>query len=213
MTSSTARTVLGTCAAVGLTLSLSGCSLFGGSSSSASGAGAPTSLPVGSPKAGASLAASPGATPSAGSSSLPSLRPKPGAGKSPCDAPTMTKHLALASGAVHTYLAKPGTNGATVIALKNAETKAVGAKAASLGANELIKATTVVSGCATTPALSSVIRQTSSYLVKLSTSLKGNAATSQGVSAAEALIGDVNAQASRLGITIVDVAPTKAQLG
>jgi hypothetical protein len=168
---------------------------------------------VGSAKAGVSVAASPGATPSATSSAVPSLRPKPGAGKSPCDASTLTSHLGLASGAVHTYLAKPGTNGATVIALKNAGTKATGAKAASLAANELIKATTAVSGCATTPALSSVIRQTSSYLVKLSTSLKGNAATEQSVSAAEALMGNVTTQAGRLNIKIVDVAPTKAQLG
>lgn len=214
VSSSTARTVLAACAAAGLTLTLSGCSLFGGGSSSGSAAAASPN-PSPTLPAGARVESTPGASASGSATpavTAPSLRPRPGAGSSPCSAPTVVLHLSHASGAIHTYLAKPGTPAPVVIAMKDAATKALGAKAASYAANELTAAVTAASGCATTPALSSVLRQSSSYLVKLSTSLKGNAATTTTVGGAQTMIANVKTQADRVGLVYPDLAPKPADL-
>jgi hypothetical protein len=216
VSSLTSRPVLAACAAVGLTLTLSGCSLFGGGSASGSGA-AVSPNPSPTLPSGARVESTPGATaasakatPSA--AALPSLRPRPGAGKSPCNAATMVLHLSHASGAVHTYLAKPGTSTPVVIAMKDASTKALGAKAAAYAANELTAAVTAASGCATTPALSSVLRQSSSYLVKLSASLKGGGATATTVGGAATMLANVKSQSGLIGLVYPEVAPKPADL-
>ena len=208
--------------AVVVATSLSGCGLFGGSSAQATGVtanpkGSGQSTGQASGSAGAATpsatsGATPGATASSVASAVPSLRPKPGAGKASCDASSLSTHLSLAGGAVHTYLAKSTGTQVTVIALKNASTREVGAKAASFAANQLIAGVTATAGCATTPALSSVIRQTSAYLVKLSTNLKGKAATAAQVSSAEALMADINAQAGRIGLKVTDTVTPVAKL-
>lgn len=215
MSSSTSRPVLAACAAVGLTLTLSGCSLFGAGSASSTGSVSPNptpTLPSGArveSTAGTAGASAKG-TPSA--AGLPSLRPRPGAGKSPCDATAMVLHLSHASGSVHTYLAKPGTSAPVVIAMKDASAKTLGSKAAAYAANELTAVVTAASGCATTPALSSVLRQSSSYLVKLSASLKGGAATATTVGGAATMLANVKSQAGLIGLVYPEVAPKPADL-
>ncbi len=197
---------------------VAGCGLFGGSSS-------PTPVASGvisSPRASAAQATSgvsgtpstksstnPSAGASVAPSTVPSLRPKPGASNLPCNAEGLVLHLSQASGAVHTYLAKPSASGATVVALKTPTTRATGAKAATYTAGQLTTGMAVASGCATTAALNSVAKQTATYLTALSKKLTSNTATAANVSAAEALIADVNAQAGRAGLKIVDrvVAP------
>ncbi|MGZ4612340.1 MAG: hypothetical protein ACXV1K_04100 [Kineosporiaceae bacterium] len=141
----------------------------------------------------------------------PSLPAKKGA-KLPCNAAGLVVHLSQASGAVHGYLAKPGTAGPTVIALKSRTAAANGAKAARFAAYHLTTGLQSAGGCATTGALTSVATQTSGYLTKLASLLASSAATAKQIGNAEALMADVASQANRAGLTIVDKVPTPSLL-
>ncbi|MGZ4603120.1 MAG: hypothetical protein ACXV0U_05925 [Kineosporiaceae bacterium] len=227
-------------AAVGLLAgTLAGCTSSGGGTTatgvtssvhpttSAASSGGSSGAPAanGSPTAGASTsgaaangAAANGAGNGAGNgvgnaaaTAGPSLPAKKGA-KLPCNAAGLVVHLSQASGAVHGYLAKPGSAGPTVIALKSRTAAANGAKAARFAAYHLTTGLQSAGGCATTGALTSVATQTSGYLTKLASLLASSAATTKQIGNAEALMADVASQANRAGLTIVDKVPTPSLL-
>lgn len=205
-------------------LSLAGCSLFGNDGTKAAG---PEAAPPGvlssarasaeasqSAAAASASASATGATPSSPKGApIPSLRPKPSANGLPCDAQQLLAHLSHASGAVHAYIAKPTTTGASPIALKSSGTRTTGAKAATYAASQLRSGVKVSQGCAITTPLSSVSTQTAAFLRTLSKNLSADKATNANLAAAEALIADVNAQASRAGFTVKDATVTTDSLG
>lgn len=197
---------------------LAGCS--SGSATKATGAiatpktgstAAPSGTAAASPTPGSTAA---GSTAAATGAAVPTLRPKPGAKASSCDAAALAGHLALASGAVHHYLAGTDKQGqAVVVALKSSSAQTTGGKAAAFAATQLTAGNATVKGCAVTAALTSVAGQTAAYLSTLSPTLRARRATSAQVASAQALIEDVNAQARRAGLAVRDSVPSVASLG
>jgi len=196
---------------VGLLATVSGCGLFSSSDKTPTYTG--SVVPAGSPRAGgqalAAQSASPGATPS-GSAKAPSSSSTPyveAIAKGACKPQTFVEQASLAGGSIHTYITKP-----MQVATPSQATVDQASKAAKYAAAALKSGASALQACPTAKALTGVTTQNVTSLQALSKALSSGKYQPFQVNAADALYADLLAQATRLKLTVVDKAPTAAQL-